>query len=86
MYSVVHHHSGPEIVYVLAGDACYEMPTRAAKLRPGETVTIPAETPHRAVVIGSATRHVLAVIVYDASRPPTTPMEMMPGSELASCE
>jgi len=86
MYSVPHHHSGVEVVYVLAGEACYETPTRAAKLHKGETVAIPAGTPHRAVVTGLATRHVFALIVYDASQPPTTPMEMGTGSQLVPCQ
>jgi hypothetical protein len=29
MYSVAHHHSGVEAIYVIKGDACYETPARA---------------------------------------------------------
>jgi quercetin dioxygenase-like cupin family protein len=85
MYSVAHHHSGPEVVHVIAGEACYERPTQSAKIRPGETVVIPAGTPHRAVVPGSTVRHVFALIVYNASQPPTTPMDMGPGLQLLAC-
>ena len=45
MYSLPHHHSGVESVYVIEGEACYETPTRAAKLHKGETLTMPADTP-----------------------------------------
>src|SRR5437867_2599729 len=65
MYSLVHHHSGVEAVYVREGQACFETPTRAYTLRKGETLAIPADTPMRAVVTGSTLRHVLAVIVHD---------------------
>ena len=37
---LVHHHSGVEAVYVIDGEACYETPTRAAKLRKGETLAL----------------------------------------------
>ena len=40
MYSLAHHHSGVEAVYVVEGEACYERPTRALKLRKGETVAL----------------------------------------------
>ena len=70
-----HHHSGVEAVYVLEGEACYETPTRAAKLQKGETLALPGDTPMRAVVTGSARRHVLAVIVHDAVKDATMRME-----------
>ena len=56
MYSLVHHHSGVEAVYVVEGEACYETPTRAAKLQKGETLALPGGTPMRAVVTGSTPR------------------------------
>jgi quercetin dioxygenase-like cupin family protein len=84
MYSLVHHHSGVEAVYVIEGEACYETPTRAATLRKGEMHIIPGGTPHRAVVTGSL-RHVLAVIVYDAAQPPTVRMEEGTAPKLVSC-
>ncbi len=71
MYSLAHHHSGVEAVYVIDGEACYETPTRAAKLRKGETLALPGGTQMRAVVTRSKPRHVLAVIVHDAAQPAT---------------
>ncbi len=85
MYSLVHHHSGVEAVYVIEGDACYETPSRAFKLRKSETLALPAGTPMRAVATGSTRRYVLAVIVYDASQPPTTRMEEAKGPRLVAC-
>ena len=85
MYSLVHHHSGVEAVYVIDGDACYETPTRASILHKGETLVMAAGTPMRAVVTGSTRRHVLAVIVYDSAQPATMRMEEGTGPKLVSC-
>ena len=86
MYSLAHHHSGVEAVYVVEGEACYERPTRALKLRKGETVALPTGTPMRAVATGSTPRYVLAVILYDAAQPPTMPMEQGTGPVLVACK
>ena len=85
MYSLPHHHSGVEAVYVLEGEACYETPAAATKLHKGETVFMPAGTPMRAVVTGSARRHVLAVIVHDSAQPATTRMSERTGPKLVPC-
>jgi quercetin dioxygenase-like cupin family protein len=85
MYSLVHQHSGVEAIYVIDGEACYETPTRAIKLRKGETVALPAGTRMRAVVTGSTTRRVLSVIVHDAAQPATTRMEEGMGPQLVRC-
>ena len=78
-------HSGVEAVYVIEGEACYETPTRGFTLRKGETLAIPGDTSMRAVVPGSTRRHVLAVIVHDASQPPTMRMEEGKGPQLVPC-
>jgi quercetin dioxygenase-like cupin family protein len=85
MYSLVHHHSGVEAWYVTQGEQCLETPTKALKVKRGETLTIPAGIPMRLVATGSQIRRALAVIVYDASRPPTTRMEEGTGPKLVSC-
>jgi quercetin dioxygenase-like cupin family protein len=86
MYSLPHHHSGAEAVYVVEGEACYETPKRAAKLQKGETLAMPAETPMRAVVTGSSPRHVLAVIVHDAAQPATMRMDEGTAPKLVLCK
>jgi quercetin dioxygenase-like cupin family protein len=86
MYSLAHHHSGVEAIYVIDGEACYETPARAAKLRKGETLALPGGTPMRAVVTGSAPRHVLAVIVHDAAQPSTMRMEEGTRPPLVACK
>ena len=85
MYSLAHHHSGVEAVYVIEGDACYETPSRAFRLRKGEMLAFPTGTLIRAVATGSTPRYVLAVIVYDAAQPPTMRMEEGTGPQLVAC-
>ena len=86
MYSLPHHHSGVEAVYVLEGEACFETPTRAAKLQKGDTLALPGDTPMRAVVTGTARRHVLAVIVHDGAQPATMRMDEGTGPTLVQCK
>lgn len=86
MYSLPHHHSGVEAVYVLEGEACFETPTRAHKLQKGESLAIPAGVPMRAVVTGSGMRRVLAIILHDASQPATMRMEDGTGPPLVVCK
>jgi quercetin dioxygenase-like cupin family protein len=86
MYSLIHHHSGVEAVYVIDGEGCYETPTGAPKLRKGDTLALPGGTLMRAVVTGSKPRHVLAVIVHDAAQPATMRMEEGSGPTLVACK
>lgn len=85
MYSLPHHHSGVEAVYVLEGEGCFETPERGFAVRKGDTLALPTGTRMRAVVTGSTRRHVLAVIVHDAAQPATMRMEEGRGPALASC-
>jgi quercetin dioxygenase-like cupin family protein len=86
MYSLAHHHSGVEAVYVVEGEACYETPARGFTLRKGETLALPAGTEMRAVVGGSTRRYVLAVIVHDAAQPATMRMAEASAPKLATCK
>jgi quercetin dioxygenase-like cupin family protein len=86
MYSLAHHHSGVEAVYVVEGEACYETPARGFTRRKGETLALPAGTEMRAVVSGSTRRYVIAVIVHDAAQPATMRMEEGTASEFAKCK
>lgn len=86
MYSVAHHHSGVEAIYVIEGEACYETSARAAKLRKGETLIVPADTLHRAVATGSTPRYVLSVNLHDSSKTPTTRTEEGKAPQLVKCK
>ena len=86
MYSLAHHHSGVEAVYVVDGEACYETPARGFTRGKGETLVLPAGTEMRAMVSGSTRRHVLAVIVHDAAQPATMRMEEATAPELGKCK
>jgi quercetin dioxygenase-like cupin family protein len=86
MYSLVHHHSGVEAIYVIEGEACYETPTRALRLSKGDTAFIPAGTFHRAVAMGSTPRYVLGVNIHDASKTPTIRMDEGTAPRLVECK
>lgn len=86
MYSLAHHHSGVEAVYVLEGEACFELPDRAAKLQKGESLAIPGDVPMRTVVTGSTVRRLLSIIVHDAAQPATMRMEEGTGPRLVACK
>jgi quercetin dioxygenase-like cupin family protein len=83
--SRVHYHSGVEAFYTVDGEQCLETPTGAHKIPAGATLAVPAGVTMRLVATGSKPRRALAVIVYDASQPPTTRTEAG-GPQLASCE
>jgi quercetin dioxygenase-like cupin family protein len=85
MYSLMHHHSGVEAVYVLEGEACFETPERGYHLDKGESAALPTGMPMRAVALGTSRRHVLAVIVHDAAQPPTMQMDERTGPKLTAC-
>ena len=84
--SRVHHHSGVEAFYVVAGEQCLETPEHAYKMQKGGTLVIPAGVTMRLVATGSTPRRGLAVIVYDSAQAPTTRMEMENGPQLVSCK
>ena len=86
MYSLAHHHSGVEAVYVLEGEACFETPDRAVKLLKGESLAIAGHVPMRTVVTGTTLRRLLSIIVHDATLPPTTRMEEGSGPRLVACK
>ena len=83
--SRVHLHSGVEAFYVVDGEPCLETADRAIKMQKGETLVVPTGVRMRLVATGSKPRRALAVIVYDASKPPTTRMGMETAWQLVSC-
>lgn len=81
--SRIHAHSGVEGFYVVDGEQCLETEARADTMRKGSGFAVPDGVTMRLVAIGPTPRRALAVIVYDASKPPTTRMEN--GPPLVSC-
>jgi quercetin dioxygenase-like cupin family protein len=81
-----HHHSGAEGFFVVDGQQCLETVDRAFVMNKEDALVIPAGTAMRLVATGPTPRRALAVIVYDASQPPTTRMEGGAAPKLMSCE
>jgi quercetin dioxygenase-like cupin family protein len=82
--SRIHTHSGVEGFYVVDGAQCLETEARADTMRKGQGLAVAAGVTMRLVAIGAVPRRALAVVVYDASRPPTTRMET--GPPLVRCK
>jgi quercetin dioxygenase-like cupin family protein len=70
--SRVHHHSGVEAFYTVEGEQCLETPTGAHRIPAGSSLAVPTGVTMRLVTRGTKPRRGFAVVVYDASQPPTT--------------
>jgi quercetin dioxygenase-like cupin family protein len=82
--SRVHHHSGVEAFYVVDGEQCLETPTRAYPMKTGDVLVLPTGVTMQMVTTGVAPRRAIAVVIYDAEQPPTTPTENAP--PLVACK
>jgi quercetin dioxygenase-like cupin family protein len=81
-----HQHSGVEGFFVVDGQQCLETADRTYVMNKGDALVIPAGVAMRLVATGPTPRRALAVIVYDASQPPTTRMESEAAPKLMSCQ
>jgi quercetin dioxygenase-like cupin family protein len=81
-----HHHSGVEGFFVVDGQQCLETADRTYVMNKGDALVIPAGIAMRLVATGPTPRRALALIVYDASQPPTTRMEGEAAPKLMSCK
>jgi quercetin dioxygenase-like cupin family protein len=70
-----HSHAGPEAWYVVEGTNCLQTPNEVRVARAGETLIVPEGSPMILTGVGPATRHSLALVVHDASRPWTIPAQ-----------
>jgi quercetin dioxygenase-like cupin family protein len=67
----VHVHSGPEVLYVVAGEQAMDTPKFGYRLTTGKSFILPAATIHRGRVIGSVPRRALGLGLSDAAGPAT---------------
>ncbi|CAM3134289.1 Cupin domain-containing protein [Sphingomonas antarctica] len=69
----LHTHSGPEAFFAVSGDTCLETPDGVQIGRgPGNSLLIKSGPPMLLMAIGKDPRRGFALILHDASRPPTT--------------
>jgi quercetin dioxygenase-like cupin family protein len=69
----LHVHSGPEAFFAVSGDTCLETPDGVQTGRgPGNSMMIKAGPPMLLMAIGKVPRLGFALILHDASQPPTT--------------
>lgn len=73
MKAPLHVHSGPEAFYAISGDTCLETPDGMQLGRgPGNSLVIKGGPPMLLMAVGAETRRGFALILHDASKPPTT--------------
>ncbi|AOH85769.1 hypothetical protein AWL63_19265 [Sphingomonas panacis] len=73
MTSPLHVHSGPEAFYAVSGDTCLETPEGVQLGRGrGNSLVIRGGPPMLLMATGKAPRKSFALILHDASQPPTT--------------
>ena len=73
MTAPLHVHSGPEAFYAVSGDTCLETPDGIQLGRgPGNSLSIKGGPPMLLMAIGKTPRRGFALILHDASQPPTT--------------
>lgn len=73
----LHVHSGPEAFFAVSGDTCLETPDGVQTGRgPGNSMMIKAGPPMLLMAIGKVPRLGFALILHDASQPPTTLTQM----------
>jgi quercetin dioxygenase-like cupin family protein len=66
----VHHHPGPEVLYIVTGEECMETEQGKFVGRPdGPGVIVPTGVQHRLTITGTEERSSLVLILYDASQP-----------------
>jgi quercetin dioxygenase-like cupin family protein len=81
--SRVHLHSGVEAFYVVDGQQCLATETGAYPMKKNDILVLPTGVTMQLIATGPQPRRALAILVYDASQPPTTRMEA--GPRLAPC-
>jgi quercetin dioxygenase-like cupin family protein len=79
-----HTHPGPEVIYIVDGEQCMQMPGAGMHLSPGESYVVPGNTIHRGTVIGSKARRALALNLYDAAHPTSHDLDNPP--PMVSCK
>ncbi len=73
MTAPLHVHSGPEAFYAVSGDTCLETPDGIQLGRgPGNSLFIKGGPPMLLMAVGKVPRQGFALILHDASQPPTT--------------
>ena len=70
-----HMHAGPEAWYVVEGTNCLQTPTDTRTASAGESLIIPEGPAMILTGVGQTTRRSLALVVHDASKPWTIPVE-----------
>ncbi|CAD6561323.1 hypothetical protein LMG28727_07398 [Paraburkholderia kirstenboschensis] len=64
-----HYHPGPEAIYTLTGEVCFEMPHGKIVGRAGEGIVMEAGHLHTLTATGIEQRRSLALVIYESAQP-----------------
>jgi quercetin dioxygenase-like cupin family protein len=73
--SFVHEHPGPEAWFIVTGEQCLETPDGPIWGRAGESVVVQGDLPMIVHATGNEIRRNFALILHDAAKPATTPVD-----------
>jgi len=73
--SSVHEHSGPEAWFILSGEQCLETQDGLIRGRAGDGVVVRGGLPMMVLATGSEIRRSFALILHDAAKPSSTPVD-----------
>ena len=79
-----HTHPGPEVIYVVDGEQCVEMPEIGVHLKAGQFYIVPDGVIHRGRPIGSKGRRAFGLNLYDSAHPTSHDLNNPP--TLSSCK
>ncbi|SAL79269.1 Cupin domain protein [Caballeronia telluris] len=69
MSTDAHYHPGPEAIYTLTGEVCFEMPHGNIVGRAGEGIVMESGHLHTLTATGIEQRRSLALVVYESAQP-----------------
>jgi len=83
-YSVIHTHAGPEAWWVLEGEQCLQTTRASIKAAAGQGAIVAEGDTMRMVGTGTGPRKALILILHDADKPGTLPLDA--AIPLKSCQ
>ena len=76
--SRVHTHPGPEAWYMLAGEQCLETPAGIRRASAGGSMTVTPNVPMELMIVGTAVRRSLVLVVHDSTQQKSIPSDWKP--------
>jgi quercetin dioxygenase-like cupin family protein len=84
MVSKTHLHSGVEAFYTESGETCLETPSGVQIGKKGTDIIVPEGVPMELTAVGTEARRGLILVLHDASKPPTTLVDIWKSKHLCA--